>query len=139
MGPRAVSAPRWLLDSNVLMGYLNQDPTPGFIARVERCFAEGAALSVISTIEVLGWRGHDEHSRSAAERLLRGLPRIELTPPIVDRTIALRCRHAIKLPDAVIAASALVEGLSLVTRNVRDFERVEGLVLSNPFAPAPAP
>lgn len=87
---------------------------------------------------MLGWRGHDERSRAAAQQLLGGLPTIELTPSIVERTIALRCQHAIKLPDAVIAASALVQGLTLVTRNVKDFERVAGLVVDNPFAPATA-
>jgi predicted nucleic acid-binding protein len=88
---------------------------------------------------VRGWRGHDEHSRSATEQLLRGFPVIGLTSPIVDRTIALRCQRAIKLPDAVIAASALVEGLTLVTRNVQDFARVEGLVVDNPFVLHAAP
>lgn len=127
--------PRWLLDSNVLMGYLNQDAAPGFVERAEHCFAEGSAISLISYIEVLGWRGHDERSRLAAEQLLRGFPLIGLSPPVVDRTIALRCRHAIKLPDAVIAASALVEGLTLVTRNVQDFVRIEGLVVDDPFVP----
>ena len=130
---------RWLLDSNVLMGYLNHDPTSGFADRVERCLAEGAAISVISYIEVLGWRGHDDHSRSAAQQLLGSLPQIELTPSVVERTIALRCQHAIKLPDAVIAASALAQGLTLVTRNVKDFERLAGLVVDNPFAPPSDP
>lgn len=127
--------PRWLLDSNVLMGYLNRDAAPGFLERAGRCFAEGSAISVISYIEVLGWRGHDERSRAAADQLLRRLPLIDLTADVVERTIALRCRHAIKLPDAVIAASALVEGLTLVTRNVQDFVRIEGLVVDNPFVP----
>jgi hypothetical protein len=139
MGARAVNLPRWLLDSNVLMGYLNHDPTPGFANRVESCFAEGAAISIISYIEVLGWRGHDERSRSAAQQLLEGLLTIDLTPFVVERTIALRRQHAIKLPDAVIAASALIQGLTLVTRNVKDFERVQGLVVDNPFAPPAIP
>lgn len=68
-----MSSARWLLDSNAVMGYLNQDPTPGFAAKIERCFGDGAAISVITLIEVLGWRGHSEQSRADAERLLRGL------------------------------------------------------------------
>jgi toxin FitB len=133
MEPGAVSPLRWLIDSNAVMGYLNQDPAPGFAAKIESCFAGGAAISVITLIEVLGWRGHTEQSRADARRLLAGLTLIGLTPAVVERTIALRSQLSIALPDAVIAASALVEGLHLVTRNVQDFDRVEGLVVDNPY------
>jgi hypothetical protein len=81
MEPRAVSDARWLLDSNAVMGYLNQEPAPGFTATIERCFAEGAAVPIITLIEVLGWPGHDARSRADAEQLLRGLALIELSPP----------------------------------------------------------
>lgn len=129
-----MSSARWLLDSNAVMGCLNRDPATGFAAKIESCFAEGAAISVITLIEVLGWRGHSAQSRTDAQRLLDGLTLIGLTQSVVERTIVLRSRLSIALPDAVIAASALVEGLCLVTRNVQDFDRVDGLVLENPFA-----
>jgi hypothetical protein len=61
----------WLLDSNVLMAYLNQDPTPGLIQCVEGALTDGAAVSVITTIEVLGWRGHDPLSRRADDVIRR--------------------------------------------------------------------
>ena len=133
MESRALSRVRWLLDSNAVMGYLNQDPAPGFATRMESLFAEGSAISVITVIEVLGWRGHSEQSRADAQRLLAGLSLIGLTPSVVDRTIVLRSLLSIALPDAVIAASALEEGMCLVTRNVQDFDRVDGLALDNPF------
>lgn len=60
----------WLLDSNAVMGYLNQDSAQGFIAQFEQALVEGASVSVITTIEVLGWRGHDATSRASAEKLL---------------------------------------------------------------------
>ena len=68
-----MSAARWLLDSNAVMGYLNGDVAPGFAEAIERCLGEGAAVSVITLIEVLGWRGHTAQSRIDAERLLRRL------------------------------------------------------------------
>lgn len=123
----------WLLDSNVVMGYLNQDPTSGFIGQFEQALLEGVAVSVITTIEVLGWRGHDKNSRSSAESLLMCLNEIPLTASVVQQTILLRSSYSIKLPDAVIASSALAHGLKLMTRNQADFKNIAGLNIVNPF------
>lgn len=127
----------WLLDSNAVMGYLNQDSAPGFINQFEQALVEGAAVSVITTIEVLGWRGHDPASRASAEKLLGCMDEIPLATSVVQQTISLRTRYSIKLPDAVIAATALTHGLTLMTRNLADFERINGLNVVNPFVIAP--
>lgn len=124
----------WLLDSNVVMGYLNQDSAPGFVDQFEMALIEGAAVSVITTIEVLGWRGHNAVSRASAEKLLGCMNGIPLSTAVVQQTIALRTCYSIKLPDAVIAATALTHHLKLMTRNLADFERVVGLSIVNPFA-----
>lgn len=123
----------WLLDSNAVMGYLNQDSTSGFIGQFEQALLEGVAVSVITTIEVLGWRGHDAASRTSAESLLQCMAEIPLSASVVQQTITLRSEYSIKLPDAVIAATALANGLKLMTRNQADFERVAGLTVVNPF------
>jgi predicted nucleic acid-binding protein len=130
-----VSLPVWLLDSNVLMGYLNQDPTPGLCDRVEQALLAGCAVSVITWIEILGWRQHTAASREAAEQLLHCLHRLDLSDAVVQQTIDLRSRLAIKLPDAAIAATAMVHGLPLMTRNLQDFRRIGGLALLDPFGP----
>lgn len=127
----------WLLDSNVVMGYLNQDAAPGFSHQFEQALLEGAAVSVITTIEVLGWRGHDEISRASAEKLLSCMDEIPLSPSVVQRTILLRTRYAIKLPDAVIAATALTSNLKLLTRNTVDFDHIADLNVVNPFLSIP--
>lgn len=123
----------WLLDSNVLMGYLNQDPAPGLCDRVEQALIAGCAISVISWIEILGWRQHTPASREAAEQLLRCLRRLDLTDTVIQQTIALRSRMVIKLPDAAIAATAMAHELPLMTRNVQDFKWIDSLVLFDPF------
>lgn len=52
---------------------------------------------------------------------------------IVDKTIELRSLYKIKLPDAIIAATALGNGLVLVSRNIRDFINIKGLEVIDPY------
>ena len=57
---------------------------------------------------------------------------IGLDELIIQQTMRLRQQHRLKLPDAVIAATALVRGLTLITRNVSDFKAIPGLAVLNP-------
>ncbi|MGB0561791.1 MAG: type II toxin-antitoxin system VapC family toxin [Spirulinaceae cyanobacterium] len=53
---------------------------------------------------------------------------------VVEVAVQLRQQRRMTLGDALIAATALVHELTLVTRNVEDFRWVEGLTLMNPLA-----
>ncbi|MFH7243269.1 MAG: type II toxin-antitoxin system VapC family toxin [Spirulina sp.] len=65
--------------------------------------------------------------------LLTQFERIPLSPQIEDRTIQLRRYYRLKLPDALIAATALHRSACVITSNVDDFKRVPELTLCNPF------
>lgn len=65
--------------------------------------------------------------------LLAYFEEIPLHEPVVQQTITLRQQYRIRLPDALIAATALDRGFPLVTRNTQDFRPVNGLIM-NPFA-----
>ena len=52
---------------------------------------------------------------------------LSLTETVVQKTIELRKSYHIKLPDAIIAATALVYKLTIITRNTADFDKVSGL------------
>lgn len=52
---------------------------------------------------------------------------------IVDKTIEVRSLYKIKLPDAVIAATALQNGLVLVSHNAKDFKYIQGLEVIDPY------
>ena len=58
-----------------------------------------------------------------------------LDAAVIERAIALRQESKMGLADAIIAATALVHGLNLVTRNDGDFKHVAGLRVVNPFTP----
>jgi predicted nucleic acid-binding protein len=51
---------------------------------------------------------------------------------IIDKTISIRKQHKIKLPDAIIAATCLVNGLDVLTHNTKDFENIVGLKVYQP-------
>jgi predicted nucleic acid-binding protein len=58
---------------------------------------------------------------------------INLTEDVANQTINLRKKRKIKLPDAIIAATALVHNLTLISRNSKDFDEIDGLEFINPY------
>jgi toxin FitB len=58
---------------------------------------------------------------------------IVLTENIVDTSIEVRKNYKTKLPDAIIAATAMVHGLIIVSRNTKDFIDITGLDCVNPY------
>jgi predicted nucleic acid-binding protein len=122
-----------LIDTNILIYALTNNATPAVLARIDMAIANQARYSVVTRMELLGWRGHTSDSRHKTKELLLQLTEIPLTPSIVAKVIDIRCELAIKLPDAIIAASALIEGLPLVTRNTTDFNRIAELQAIDPF------
>ncbi len=104
-----------LLDTNILIDYLNGIEA----ARAEMARHERRAISVISWIEVLA--GTKPAVDASTRQFLSTFERIELTEAIADRAVALRRSPGLRIPDAVILATAKVENLLLVTRNTKDF------------------
>jgi predicted nucleic acid-binding protein len=50
---------------------------------------------------------------------------IEINKPIIDACINLRKQKNIKLPDAIIAATTLVNNLTIISRNTKDFQNIK--------------
>ena len=123
----------FLFDSNVFIYHLNGTLGAYGQSLLKQGLVEGGAFSVISRIQVLGFRQSTAELEKAS-RLFSGLNQIELNTQIVAQTITLRQLRKIKIPDALIAASALHWGLPLVTHNTRDFQWITELKLINPFA-----
>lgn len=121
------------IDTNVLIDALTGHVSATVLTRIDNAIADKTRYSVITRMELLGWSGHTAESRRATQALLTQLTEVNLTPAIVAMVIDIRSTITIKLPDAIIAASALAENLPLMTRNTKDFNRIEGLVLVDPF------
>jgi predicted nucleic acid-binding protein len=89
----------------------------------------------VTRIEVLGYPDQSPNQRQRAASFLDLFDEIPLRESIVDSAIGLRQRRAIRLGDAIIAATVLEHDLSLVTRNTDDFEWIDDLSLVNPVDP----
>jgi predicted nucleic acid-binding protein len=123
-----------LLDSNIII-YAAQ-PEKGalrqFIAdRVP-------VVSAASYVEVLGYHKLSESDRKHFEEFFGKARILPLTQPVLDEAVRLRQKAKMTLGDSLIAGTALVHHLTLVTRNTEDFAWIAGLSLLNPLEP-PAP
>lgn len=85
----------------------------------------------INRIEVLSTAAKP-NTAAITEAFIAQSDIVPLEEAIVQVTIELRRQVKIKLPDAVIAATALVHNLTVVTRNIDDFKKVPGLSFLNP-------
>ena len=113
----------YLIDTNVVIYYFNgltnDEPLHAMLA-------ESFKVSIITKIEFLGWgkffEDHDLHAQ--AREFMRHATILGLDEAITGQAIALRQQFKSKTPDAIIAATALVNGLTVVTNNTPDFNRL---------------
>ena len=89
-------------------------------------------ISVITQIEVLRYNA-PKHAELILNDFVSECRIINLDEEIVEQTIAICKSKRIKLPDAIIAATALVHELTLITRNTADFKNIEGLETLDPY------
>jgi len=105
-----------VFDSDVLIDYLQGLPQ----AREELARYRQPHYSIITFME-LHCGARNETEKKAVDTLLGTLTRVELSETVARRAVELRQTLRLKLPDAVVLASAELEGCPLVTRNTRDF------------------
>ena len=120
----------FLMDSNVVIDYFGNNlpnKATSFIDNLP------AVISVITRIEILGWYNATPEQLHKLQSFAQQAVVYSLTETVVQQTILLRQQHHIKLPDAIVAATALTENKTLITRNVNDFKNIPGLNLLNPW------
>jgi predicted nucleic acid-binding protein len=123
--------PGFLSDTNIVIAALDNQLPPAGVAFIKPLPPD---ISIITQIELLGWYGAAPEKLAPLANFVNKATIYPLTTAIATQAIALRQSHKIKTPDAIIAATALVHDLTLITRNIADFQQIPGLQLINPFA-----
>lgn len=131
---------RFLIDSNAIIELLAGRLPAATSAWLDEAVARQLiAYSVINRIEVLSWPDASPADMAAATEWLAANQELPLSKPVAAATINLRRSYRRKLPDAIIAATALVHQLPVITRNLSDFKAIAGLVVLDPHDPATLP
>jgi predicted nucleic acid-binding protein len=104
-----------LFDSNILIEYMNTIPA----AQIECDRHSDRAISIITWMEVTA--GSLGQAEAVTRAFLGKFLTVQLTPEIAERAVRIRQSMRIKLPDAIILATAQASGRTLLTRNTRNF------------------
>jgi predicted nucleic acid-binding protein len=102
-----------LFDSNILIDHLRGVPA----AATELARYEERAISAITWMEVMV--GAPPGREPATRAFLDGFRLISIDRPVAERAVALRRAHRLKLPDAIVWASARAHAMLLVTRDAK--------------------
>ena len=118
-----------LLDSNIII-YSAQPEN----AQLRELIAEYApAVSALSYLEVLGYHLLKEEQRQYFEEFFQVAQVLPISQDVLNQAVILRQQKRMTLGDAIIAGTALVYGLTLITRNTDDFRWITQMRLWNPF------
>jgi predicted nucleic acid-binding protein len=138
---------RWLLDTNVLSELRRPWPEPKVVAFVAAQPLESLFVSIVTFAEIRFGieRVADPLKRAALQDWLNGAlrPMFEMRTLPVSEDVMFKwrtlveagraARHTFSQPDLIIAASALCHGLTVVTRDAREFATA-GASVANPWA-----
>ena len=132
---------QYLLDTNILIDILNNIPV--VVENLEKVGAQRCCMSVISLHELyygaqLAREKKEEYFERELKRIAKLLEVIDVHPLSADGKSYAQIKHLLKLHgkiiddfDMVIAGQAVSEGLTVITDNIKHFERIPGLKVEN--------
>jgi len=114
----------YLIDTNAIVDYLENKLPAKSNDLIDNITIQ---LSVISRIEILVWDKASGDLLTILNDFISSSIVFDLTESIVLEAVAVRKKYRLKLPDAIIAATAIVNNLTLITRNMSDFKKIARL------------
>jgi len=126
---------KYLWDTNTAIYFLQEQFPSNAEQFIDSTLQDSTpSISVITEIELLCWKNASEEELEVMHNFINGVTIFNLEDATKYKTVEIRKVHKIKLPDAVIAATALVYKQILLTRNTKDFKNIiPPTQLINPF------
>ena len=125
---------KYLIDTCAVIKYLDNLFPPEAISFMDNLVDDDSKVSFITKIELLVWNPPAPSDIIIREEFLDGSEIHYINDDIINLAIQIRKVTKIKLPDAVIAATAMANNFILLSDNDNDFQKVEllGLKYMNP-------
>lgn len=119
-----------LIDSNIIIYAAKSEH-----AELRKFIAEHTpVVSAVSYVEVLGYHKLSEDERGYFTAFFVAATVMPISDGVLAQAVKLRQMKKMTLGDALVAGTALAHSLTLVTRNTKDFDWIDGLTLLNPLA-----
>lgn len=110
-----MSGIKYLLDTNIIIGLYQRNPAVLDLLKTKRIKIDECAYSSITRMELLGYPAITREDIETIESLLIRMTYLAVIPGIEDKAIGIRRNLQMKLPDAIIAATAQHHQLELLT------------------------
>ncbi len=123
----------YLLDTNTIIHYLSASLPPSAMLFMHSVVNIQSNISVISKIETLGYNFSNVTEKNTMESFVNVSAVLPINDEVVNNTIAIRKSKKIKLPDAIIAATAITNNLTILTNNINDFKNISGITCIDPW------
>lgn len=124
---------KYLFDTNILIYYFNGSLSDRIKDLITEMMKNNFSISIISKMEFLGFNRFSIADLNKAKHFLSYAQVLPLENAIVEHVIEMKQSKNIKLPDAIIAVTAIIGNFHLVTRNIDDFKNID-IKLINPFS-----
>jgi predicted nucleic acid-binding protein len=123
---------QYLIDTNVVSDYFTASFSAAGMMFMDEAIDAIPNLSVITQIELLCWKKDTATERKVKDFINDSIV-LDITPDVINHCVNIRKGKKIKTPDAIIAATALAYGYTIITNNEKDFNNISGLKIINPF------
>lgn len=120
----------YLIDTNVIIdNFGNKLPEKA----KSLLYSIDLTVSAVTKIEVLGWVNASQKQLKPLYEFMEIARILPINEAVIEKTITIRQTKKIALGDAIIAATALVYNLVVISRNTSDFKNIKGLQIIDPY------
>jgi len=125
---------KYLIDTSVVIKYLDEVYSGNALSFIDNLVDNDSRVSFITKIELLVWNPPNPEDIKIRVEFLAGSAIHYINDDIIERATQIRKETKIKIPDAIIAATAIVYDFILLSDNDKDFTKLDylGLKYMNP-------